>query len=194
MHDMIKLVFKRCKLMNQIVVERPSAMLGLLGITLEEANDICTKFSKFGDVYVSNINCPGNITLAGDSLCIKKITNDKKINENFLVVKLPTSGAWHCKLMLPGVKKLSEMINEINFKEPKIPIYENIKGEILAFIDIKKNILDHLICAVNWHKVIKSLIFNKTSLFIECSDFKILSSFGPYISRTTKFLNINEVF
>ena len=91
------------------------------------------------------------------------------------VIPLKTSGAFHSPLMKSSRNSLSKVIKSIEFKNAKMPIYQNThpypekSGEI-----IKKNLLDQLENPVYWNDTIKNMMKENLNNFHEVGPGNVL--------------------
>ena len=58
-------------------------------------------------LYVSNVNCPGQYSLAGATSAIDAALDSAEALEAKIVKRLPVRGAWHCPLVRPAEQNLS---------------------------------------------------------------------------------------
>ncbi len=136
--DLVKLVQLRGEFMHEASLLHPGAMAVVMG--LEE-----DKIREAG-YYVANLNCPGQLVIAGTISEIERSLEDLKNLGAKRVVKIPVSGAFHSPLMKDAEEKLRPFIEAMEFKESKIQLAMNVVG---CFVDDVAEIKKHLIAQVS---------------------------------------------
>ena len=77
--------------------------------------------------------------------------------------------------MLPAKKVLEKYIQEIEFKKPSCPIYQNSVGKGVSCVEeIRKNLVDQLISPVLWTQSISQMITDGIKNFVEVGPGKVL--------------------
>jgi [acyl-carrier-protein] S-malonyltransferase len=97
-------------------------MLAVLGATKQQIDHVCSR-SKM--LVPANYNSNDQIVLSGDSNSIQNAISQFKEIGIRRVIKLKTSGAFHSPLMKSARNSLTKVIKSIEFKNAKIPIYQN---------------------------------------------------------------------
>ena len=64
--DAIKLVKKRGRFMQEAVPKGIGTMAAIIGLTQEMVEEACSEASSTGIVEIANLNCPGQIVIAGE--------------------------------------------------------------------------------------------------------------------------------
>ena len=128
-----------------------------------------------GIVVPANYNCPGQIVISGELKAIQ-IACDKMIeNGARRAIILPVGGAFHSPIMESAKEKLANKIDQITFKKPICPIYQNVSAQPVVNTDIlKRNLIEQLISPVKWNQTIENMIKNGASNFTEIGPGKVL--------------------
>ena len=88
---------------------------------------------------------------------------------------LPVGGAFHSPIMESAKEKLANKIDQITFKKPICPIYQNVSAQPVVNTDIlKRNLIEQLISPVKWNQTIENMIKNGASDFTEIGPGKVL--------------------
>jgi [acyl-carrier-protein] S-malonyltransferase len=131
--DAIKTVHIRGQYMQEVVPKGRGAMAAVIGmdsfaiaLALEEFKD------ETRDDYVScaNFNGPMQTVIAGTTLGIKKASEKLKSLGITRIIDLPVSAPFHCALMKPVQRKMTEVLLAIYFADPKFPIISNVSAKI----------------------------------------------------------------
>ena len=172
-HDGLKLVNIRAKEMKKACEINPGTMAAVIGLEAESVENCCLKNKEI--VVPANYNCPGQIVVSGEKNAIKNISQILSENGARKVIELNVGGAFHSPLMLPAKKVLEKYIQEIEFKKPSCPIYQNSVGRgVSCVVEIRKNLVDQLISPVLWTQSINQMINDGIKNFAEIGPGKVL--------------------
>ena len=172
-HDGLKLVNIRAKEMKKACEINPGTMAAVIGLEAESVENCCLKNKEI--VVPANYNCPGQIVVSGEKNAIKNISQILSENGARKVIELNVDGAFHSPLMLPAKKVLEKYIQEIEFKKPSCPIYQNSVGQgVSCVVEIRKNLVDQLISPVLWTQSINQMINDGIKNFAEIGPGKVL--------------------
>jgi len=150
-----------------------STMAAVLQLDGDKIEEICSEID--GIVVPANYNCPGQIVISGELKAIQ-IACDKMIeNGARRAIILPVGGAFHSPIMESAKEKLANKIDQITFKKPICPIYQNVSAQPVVNTDIlKRNLIEQLISPVKWSQTIENMIKNGASNFTEIGPGKVL--------------------
>lgn len=192
--DGIKLVHERGKLMNEAVGPNQGAMAAVLGLERNTVEEICEQISKTKMVEVANYNCPGQIVISGVTEGVEQAAQLAKERGAKRAIPLQVSGPFHSSLMETASEKLAQILSEINFQKPEVPIVTNVTGELLTEPEqIKINLVKQIKCPVRWEDCINNLIkHQQVTTFIEIGPGKVLSGLIKKINKNVTILNIED--
>lgn len=183
LEDGIKLVSLRGRAMQEACDISKSAMAAVLGLEDNKIVEICSKYGD--DVIAANFNCPGQVVISGKEEKINDVAEDLKNNGAKRVIKLATSGAFHSKFMKPAKSKINTFIDSLSFKEPEIPIYQNLSAKKTTTADeLKKNLKEHVISPVRWTETIVNMKKDGITKIKEIGPGKVLSGLIRKIDRS----------
>ncbi len=178
----LKLVSARANAMQKACEVRPSTMAAVLGLDDFTVEDVCQRIS---DVVVpANYNCPGQLVISGtiegvDRACELLIEAGAK-----RVLKLNVGGAFHSPLMELARVELQSAIDSTTFNKPLCPVYQNIDAK--AHIDpeqIKINLIEQLTGSVKWSQIMKAMIEDGATSFIEVGPGNVLQGLVKKVDR-----------
>lgn len=160
----VRIVSERGKLMHEACNSMHGSMVSIIGGEFADIRMLCDK----ADVEISNINCPGQIVISGDSskindaLVLAKDLNFKR------VIKLNVAGAYHSKLMKQASEKFAKFIENITFSEPKHKIISNLTGDFVRdSSEIKQILVKQIYSTVLFQKCVETAIKEGANEFIE---------------------------
>lgn len=155
--DVCKLIAARSKLMQQV----SGKMLAVLNLSKEEAAMAAVLASDIQSdqiAFVVNYNSSTQMVLSGEANAIDRA---QKIVEKLgkRAILLPVSGPFHSPYMQDACDKLSEVIDNLNFNEAKIPIISNIyaKCDIDWIADGKDIVKIHMRAPVRWQESLEAM-------------------------------------
>jgi len=178
----LKLVSARANAMQKACEIQTSTMAAVLGLDDFTVEDVCQRIS---DVVVpANYNCPGQLVISGsiegiDKACELLISAGAK-----RVLKLNVGGAFHSPLMESARVELQAAIDATRFNEPLCPVYQNIDAK--AHVDpqeIKNNLIEQLTGSVKWAQIMKAMIEDGATSFVEVGPGNVLQGLVKKIDR-----------
>ncbi|MDC0200643.1 ACP S-malonyltransferase, partial [Candidatus Pelagibacter sp.] len=125
--DAIILLSQRGKAMQTAVPKGAGGMVAVLGVGIEEINNLLEKNLNNYKCYIANDNSKGQIVLSGFNSDIDKFIETLKLKK-IKNIKLPVSAPFHCKLMDKATSIMKDKINNANFEIPKNVIISNVTG------------------------------------------------------------------
>ncbi len=191
--DAISIVRKRGELMQTAQPEGKGSMAAVLGLDEETVKGICESITNFY-VDLANLNCPGQIVIAGEAQGVLKAAEIAKERGAKKVVQLQVSIPSHCKLMKEASDKFSKFLKSYTFKEPKIPIISNFDAkEKNTSHEIVDALISQLYMPVRWQDCVKYMITKGVDTFIEIGPGKVLSGLIKRIDGSVKVFNVEKL-
>jgi [acyl-carrier-protein] S-malonyltransferase len=186
----IYLTRQRGRLMHQAGLENPGGMAAVIGLDEALLAEICNQ----SDTRIVNFNCPGQLVISGDVNSLRKAIELAEAKGARRVMPLQVSGAFHTHYMQPAADSLAEIIDNIHFDTPQIPIVANTTASEITTVEMaKEELLNQLCNSVQWQRSIKYMIDNGVTTFIEIGPGRVLSGLIKRINRDVKAINISDV-
>lgn len=163
LNDALNLVHKRGKYMQEAVKPGDGKMTAIMGMEENELRYAIKEFLAKSEnsnsvVEIANINCPGQIVIAGDSEGVEKF-NGVLSALGKKAIPLKVSAPFHCSLMAPAKEKLSIDLDAVNIKEPAFPIYSNVTAKIQnSPNEIRENLKEQVTSSVLWSSSVANMI------------------------------------
>ncbi len=181
--DGLKLVSKRAIAMQKACESQESTMAAVIGLDDKIVEDICENVD--GIVVAANYNCPGQLVISGEVSAIDEACEILKNSGARRALKLPVGGAFHSPLMKPAREELAAAINETLFNEPICPVYQNVVAKAVTSPDeIKQNLIAQLTAPVKWTQIMKQMIADGGTEFIEVGPGNVLQGLLRKIDRS----------
>ncbi len=183
----IYLARQRGRLMYQAGLKEQGGMAAIIGLSQASLAEICAET----DTRIANINCPGQLVISGAKSNLSRATALAEARGARRTIPLPVSGAFHTPLMQPAVDGMSEIISNISFRKPLIPIIANTTAQPITTAEqIKAELLRQLCHGVRWQSSIEYMINKGVTTFVEIGPGKILSGLIKRINKDVSTLNI----
>ena len=180
----LRLVRQRGKYMQRAVAEGSGAMAAILGLGLQEIEQICDAIGTQGYVRPANINTQRQIVIAGYANAVKTACKRAMEAGAKKIVSLPVSIPSHCALMQPAVDLLAEDIASMPIKAPRFPVLHNVDaGSVKEPQQIKDNLTKQLVMPVRWLDTIQAMRKRGMSVAVECGPGRVLSGLNRSIDR-----------
>ena len=183
--DGLTLVSIRAKAMQTACEIKPGTMAAVLGVDDNLVERIC--LDSPGIVVAANYNCPGQLVISGEINAVEQACESLKNKGARRAIILPVGGAFHSPLMEPAKIELAKAINDISLISPSCPIYQNISSSPTNIPkEIKKNLISQLTAPVKWNSIIKNMISNGATKFIEVGPGNVLQGLCKKIETNCK--------
>ena len=187
--DALKIIKVRASKMQSSGYNNPGRMLALINATDTQIREIC----NIPTIVIANINSPAQIVVSGEKKYIKKAINiSKEINIRKTML-LNVSGGFHSPLMKGITEDLKKVLDDVNFKDAIVPVYQNMTSiaETKSAI-LKQNLLDQIENPVNWIKIINNMDKDNVNMYIEIGPGNVLQRLNRRIT-TNKTIRFNEI-
>ncbi|MDR1877707.1 MAG: ACP S-malonyltransferase [Flavobacteriaceae bacterium] len=190
----LRLVYERALAMQEACEETPSSMAAIIGLADEVIETVCKEISTEKSLVVpANYNCPEQVVISGHTEAVKKACEILKEKNAKRIVPLSVSGAFHSPLMQHAQDRLEEAIKKTKFNTPSVPIYQNYTSNAVTNIEeIKENLIKQLTAPVNWTQIIRNMIANNCSVFIETGPGKVLQGLIRKIDNSVEVSSLSS--
>lgn len=194
LEDVIPLVQKRGRYMQEAVPEGKGMMIAVLGLEGEKIRSACEMASKVGYVAPANFNCPGQIVIGGEREAVLEAATYAKELGALKTVELPVSAPFHTRLLEPAATKLGVELEKINLNNMIIPVITNVTAEYVKDSDsIKKLLKQQVMSPVLWEQTIRKMIEDGVDTFIEIGPGRTLSGFVKKVDRKLNVMNVEDM-
>ena len=191
--DALFLLFERGKAMQEAVPVGQGSMIAVLGLKINEINDLIKKVKTDGVCEIANDNADGQMIISGDNKSINSLQIILKENKKKFI-PLNVSAPFHCSLMKPAAVKMKEKINSVNFKKPLFDIICNVTSQPENNAEnIKKLLIEQICSTVRWRESVINMSKEKIMNFIEIGPGKVLSGMIKRTVKNTNCFSINSI-
>jgi [acyl-carrier-protein] S-malonyltransferase len=187
--DALRLVRKRGELMQQASVDRPGAMAAILGLNELAFSQICAETG----VELANVNAENQIVISGDKIAVARAADLALARGARKVVPLPVSGAFHSSLMVKAETGLTEAMEAVQFKDPKMPIVANCDSRPLTTGgEIRQELVNGLCQCVQWKNSVRYMVDSGVSRFVEFGSGSVLAGLIKRIDRDVEVATVSD--
>jgi len=191
--DAVKLTEKRGQLMQEAVPEGKGLMAAILGLERNKVDEICLSLES-GYASPANYNCPGQIVISGEKEAVEEAMKRAKEAGAKRALPIAVSVPSHCTLMADASRRLAELLDRIELRNPTIPVVNNADAMFLNDItSIKKSLVHQLNSPLLWEDSIRTMADSGIEIFVEVGPGKVLSGLIKRIEPGVKVLNVEDM-
>jgi len=192
--DAIKLVKKRGRFMQEAVPVGIGTMAAIIGLAASLVEEACSEASTSGIVEIANLNCPGQIVIAGEIAAVELACTKCLEKGAKRAMGLSVSAPFHTSMLKPAAERLDIELQNINLEDITIPVMTNVTGDyVVNKDDIKANLKLQVMSSVLWETIIRNMIKDGVDTFVEIGPGKVLSGFVKKIDRKLTVVNVEDM-
>lgn len=148
LEDGVRLVAERDRLMTEASEKSPGGMVAVIGADPEEVERVVN--GSEGVVVAANFNTPRQTVISGEKEALEGILGEIKGRK----VPLNVNGAFHSPLMEGAAARMEELLAEVEFLEPEVPMVGAAQGEVLRTArEIRAALREQMLSPVRWAAV-----------------------------------------
>ncbi|WP_407060821.1 ACP S-malonyltransferase [Agrilutibacter terrestris] len=185
LHDGARLVRLRGQLMQDAAPAGTGAMAAVLGAEDELVLEVCKAASTEEIVVPANFNSPGQIVIGGHAAAVDKalaMLGERGVRK---AVKLAVSVPSHTPLMREAANRLAEAMNDLQWREPALPVVQNVDAEVHQGIEsIRGALVRQLYLPVQWTGCVQALASRGIVRIAECGPGKVLAGLTKRIDKS----------
>lgn len=192
--QVVPLVRKRGRFMQEAVPEGMGKMSAILGLAADKVREACEEAKAQGIVEPANFNCPGQIVIGGEIKAVDEASKLCKEKGAMKTVDLSVSAPFHTTMLKPAAEKLMQELAPIVMGDLKTPVISNVNANFINHKNDIKNLLYlQVMSSVLWEQTIRKMIESGVQNFIEIGPGKTLSSFVRKIDRGLGIYNVEDM-
>lgn len=164
--NLIKVVRQRGLIMQKVCEEiaaknegHAPGMTAVLGLPPEKVKEVV---SSIPDAYAANMNSTKQTVVSGTFDALDKVEAAAKEAGARRCVRLKVAGPFHSPLMQVAADEFEKVLADVEFAEPKIPLFSNVTGkQAKDAAEVKSSAVLHLTHPVLWtdeEAVLESII------------------------------------
>lgn len=173
--DCMALVTRRGELMEREGSEHPGGMRAVLGMTIEEIDQLLEDYSGTGIVVVANHNSEKQVVISGDTEGLDGFS-EACSDKGAKVIPLNVSVANHSPLVAGAVEDFAVFMGEIDFNRPSIPVIFNVTADAEEDPGTIRSIMARQIASrVRWLESIELMLKGGVEVFVEVGPKNVLT-------------------
>ena len=171
-----------------------SGMVSVIGLGKDVVAEICEAASeKSGKpIQIANYLCNGNYAVSGASEACDVVAEIAKPEfKARMTVKLAVAGAFHTDFMAPAVPALEKVLEDIEFKKPRIPVISNVDAKPHSDpATIKKLLATQVTSPVLWENTMDSVLAKDFERAVELGPGKVTAGILKRFSKSAECTNV----
>ncbi len=187
--DVLELVRLRGRLMQEAADMEPGSMAAIMDLPEEKIREICS----ISGAEVANINCADQIIITGPSVQVNRALEMCELAGAKKCLKLNVSGPWHSRCMKHARDKFESATREHSFRNPQIPIVNNIDAQQLrSGADAPEKLVNQICGSVLWRQSMEHFVGAGYTNFVEVGPKKVLRALMRRIDRNVRSQNVED--
>jgi [acyl-carrier-protein] S-malonyltransferase len=195
--DALRTVRVRGRYMQEAVPLGEGAMAAILGLDADDVARACAEaVTALSGRVVSpaNLNAPGQVVIAGHADAVALAGDRARALGAKRAIPLAVSAPFHCALMKPAEDRLAPELRALPASNPKFPVVANVDAEPKrdAHSSIEA-LIKQVSSPVRWEQVVKRLIADGATTFVELGPGSVLAGLIKKIDRGVKVMSVEDV-
>jgi len=187
--DCLSIVAARGKYMQEACGERQGTMRVVLGM---EADAVAQLLPS--EVWIANLNCPGQVVIAGEASQMVKAEEALKAAGAKRVLPIDVLGAFHTPFMKSAQDKLKPLLLSVDLQDSSIGFVMNVPGNfVLSKDEIRSNLIAQVASPTRWEKCVRAMDERGIDLYIEIGPGKTLTGMNKKIGPKGMTINIEKI-
>ncbi len=175
--DGLRAVRIRGELMAGAGKVQKGTMAAILGLSPEEAEDLCAKGREAGHVVVAaNLNADGQVVVSGEVAGVAWIAENAAGAGAKRVLPLNVSGAFHSPLMAPAAEAFAAHLATVEMSDPTFPVESNVLAtSVTRAGPVADLLVRQLTSPVRWKACVEDMVSQGAERFIEVGPGSVLT-------------------
>lgn len=191
--DAIRTVRLRGRYMQEAVPLGEGAMAAILMLDADKVEEACREASQGEVVSPANLNCPGQIVIAGAAGAVDRAIASCTAKGARRAITLPVSAPFHCALMKPAELRLGEDLKVLRFSEASVPVYRNVDGEPQRSAALlREGLVSQVSLPVQWQRTIERMAGDGFDAFVEVGAGSVVSGLVRKTVKGVRILNVED--
>jgi [acyl-carrier-protein] S-malonyltransferase len=168
--DGLRLVAARGRLMQEAAEQTGDG--SMMAVRVRERAPVEEVAEQTG-LSIANDNAPDQLVLSGALAALdeaEELLRERKVRAK----RLPVAGAFHSPLMEPAVAPFRELVEQVEFREPRVPVLSCVTAA--PFDDVPKQLVQAITNPVLWTGVMGTLRELGATTFVETGPGRVLTN------------------
>lgn len=182
--DAVRLVRMRGEFMQQAVPVGTGAMAAILGLDGAGVGAACAAAAGDQICAPANFNSPGQIVIAGHREAVERAVEECKTRGARRAMLLKVSAPFHSALMMPAQEKMTGPLNSTEFRDPRVPIVNNVDAAVVTGGSVaREGLIRQISAPVRWTDSVHVMLDSGIETFIEVGPGKVLTGLVKSIAK-----------
>jgi len=191
--DAVRTVRLRGRYMQEAVPVGKGAMAAILMLDAAKVEEACREAAQGEVVSPANLNCPGQIVIAGDAAAVDRAIAACTARGAKRAIRLAVSAPFHCGLMRPAEVRLEADLQSLPFGPASIPVYRNVDGAPQTAAEaLRDGLVRQVSLPVQWQKTLETMAADGFDTFIEVGSGTVVSGLVKKTVKGARVLNIED--
>ncbi len=183
--DAARLLRRRGEAMQAAVPVGEGAMAAVLGLDLEQAQEVASAAAEDEVCAAANDNAPGQVVLSGHAAAIERAIALAQERGAKRAILLPVSAPFHCSLMAPAADVMADALAAVSVKMPAVPLVANVTASRLSDPDeIRRKLVEQVTGMVRWRESVAFMAAEGVEKTVELGTGKVLTGLSKRIDRS----------
>lgn len=189
----VSLVQKRAQYMAKAVSPGTGLVAAILGLSGEAVREACQEASELGMVAPANLNCPGQVVIAGEKVAVERAIELAKTKGCRKAILLPVSVPVHTPLMQKAADRLAADVAATALSDLEVPLVNNVDAKPLRrLVEVRDSLIRQLPSPVLWEDSVRVMWEMGIRTFIEVGPGTVLAGLVKRIVPKAVTLNVQD--
>jgi [acyl-carrier-protein] S-malonyltransferase len=189
--DAVRAVRQRGRFMQEAVPEGEGAMAAVIGLDREVVSRICEESAQDEVVVPANFNGPRQIVIAGHAGAVERAVARAGEAGARKAVRLAVSAPFHCSLMAPAAARLARMLDDVEFRDPSVPVFTNVDARpVSRGAEAKDALVRQVASPVRWDELVAAMVSAGFRTFLEIGPGTVLSGLVRRIDKSCEVFGV----
>ncbi|HEX6843541.1 MAG TPA: malonyl CoA-acyl carrier protein transacylase, partial [Actinomycetota bacterium] len=127
------------------------------------------------ELVVANQNSPAQSVASGDIAAVERLESVARARR-IRAVRLGVAGAFHSELMRPAVQPVLDALDEVELRDPAVPLAENVTGELVTdAVRLRTLVGQQVVSPVRWETGVRNLLAAGAEALLEAGAGDVLT-------------------
>ncbi|MGB9804350.1 ACP S-malonyltransferase [Desulfofundulus sp.] len=191
--DAVKIVRKRGQFMQEAVPLGTGGMMAVLGLDLPSVEEVCRRASGAGVVEAVNLNCPGQVVIAGEMRALERACALAMEAGARRCIPLAVSAPFHSSLMRPAGERLRRELERVPMADPRFPVVANVTADyVTSSGEVKELLVRQVYSPVRWEESMRRIMAGGIQAFVEVGPGTVLCGLLRKINRQVQCWSVQD--
>lgn len=182
--DALPVVVERGKQMQAACDRVKGGMYSILGLSLEEVEELVDAASEVGVIAVANVNSERQIVVSGELKALEKAQQTATSMGASRVIPLKVAGAYHSPLMASATEHLKPVLEALEVVEPRIDFFPNAVARVVSDPQqIRDSLVRQIESTVLWQPTLEELKGRGLASVVEPGPGRVIAGLVKQVDR-----------